>query len=158
MDLGIVGDALEREHREIDAGIEAFTASLEAGQPQPSHLLDAIAALRRHIYVEEEFLFPPMQESHAIPTLVMLREHGEIWRNLDTLEQQIAETGGDQATVDTCLELLSRLAAHNGKEEPIFYTEADGKLEAAQSDELISFLKQGTMPDGWICRTAIIAE
>ena len=41
--------ALEREHREIDEGIAAFTTS--PGDPQP--LAHAIRALRRHIYLEE---------------------------------------------------------------------------------------------------------
>ena len=51
--------ALEQEHQEIDAGISTFTAS--PGDPQP--LTRAIRALRRHIYLEEEFLFPLLGEA-----------------------------------------------------------------------------------------------
>lgn len=49
--------ALEREHHEIDAGIEKF---LEDPAPTQS-LATAFTALRRHIYLEEEYLFPPLR-------------------------------------------------------------------------------------------------
>ena len=44
-----VADALTREHHEIDAGIEAFARALDGGELDPSPLLRAFAALRRHI-------------------------------------------------------------------------------------------------------------
>jgi hypothetical protein len=49
MTTGTLATALEREHREIDAGIEAFLASLADGQPRPEPLVRAMQALRRHI-------------------------------------------------------------------------------------------------------------
>ena len=76
--------ALEREHREIDAGIAASTAS--PWDPQP--LARASRALRRHIYLEEEFLFPLLHQAEpalAAPIFVMLREHAQIWGTLDEL-------------------------------------------------------------------------
>lgn len=54
MQTDSLATALEREHHEIDADIEAFTASPSDRQP----LIRAISALRRHIYLEEEYLFP----------------------------------------------------------------------------------------------------
>ena len=47
--------ALQREHHEIDAGIERFLRAGDVGA-----LTRAVRALRRHIYFEEEFLFPPL--------------------------------------------------------------------------------------------------
>jgi regulator of cell morphogenesis and NO signaling len=64
---GALGTALEHEHREIDAGIDAFRAAAADGESETepdgavSSLQRAIDALRRHIYLEEEFLFPAMQ-------------------------------------------------------------------------------------------------
>ena len=81
--------ALEREHHEIDEGIAAFTAS--PWDPQP--LERASRALRRHIYLEEEFLFPLLHQAEpalAAPIFVMLREHAQIWATLDTLEREPA--------------------------------------------------------------------
>lgn len=59
MEIESLAAALEREHHEIDAGIAAFTAAPGDWQP----LARAIRALRRHIYLEEEFLFPLLREA-----------------------------------------------------------------------------------------------
>src|SRR5690554_5908558 len=72
--------ALEREHREIDDGLEIFSAGGEGTDERREALERAIRALRRHIYLEEEFLFPPLREAGLVaPIFVMLREHAQIW-------------------------------------------------------------------------------
>ncbi|AXH98138.1 hemerythrin domain-containing protein [Ornithinimicrobium avium] len=153
MDEPTLTAALEREHHEIDAGLEAFAAGQEAGQPQPEQLARAAAALRRHIYLEEEFLFPPLRAAGLMgPVLVMLREHGEIWRTLDELEQAAARSGG--GATDRCRELLGQLERHNAKEEPIVYPEGDAKLDDATKQRLHGFIEDGTMPEGWVCAMA----
>lgn len=145
--------ALEREHHEIDAGLEAFAAGEEAGDPRPGELRRAASALRRHIYLEEEFLFPPLRAAGVMaPVLVMLREHGEIWRTLDELEREVDEQGG--AATDRCRELLGQLERHNAKEEPIIYPEGDARLDDAAKQELHTFIEGGTMPEGWVCTMA----
>jgi regulator of cell morphogenesis and NO signaling len=66
--------ALEREHREIDAGIEAFLAPRSEGTRRLGALRRAIEALRRHIFLEEEFLFPPLRAAGLVtPVFVILR-------------------------------------------------------------------------------------
>lgn len=151
MDSGTLGAALEREHREIDHGIETFGSG---GDDGVAALTAAIAALRRHIYLEEEFLFPPMQDELAIPIGVMLREHGELWRTLEALEAQLAEAGDAAAAASICERLLAQLELHNSKEEPIFYTRADASLGPDATAELKAFLDSGQMPAGWTCRQA----
>jgi hemerythrin-like domain-containing protein len=151
MDSGTLGEALEREHREIDRGIEAFGSG---DDDAVEALAAAIAALRRHIYLEEEFLFPPMQDELAIPIGVMLREHGELWRTLDALEPQLAEAGDAGVVAATCERLLAQLELHNSKEEPIFYTRADASLGPEATAELKAFLDSAQMPAGWTCRQA----
>jgi hemerythrin-like domain-containing protein len=151
MDSGTLGAALEHEHHEIDRGIEAFgTADADAG----ASLTAAIAALRRHIYLEEEFLFPPMQDELAIPIGVMLREHGELWRTLEALEAELAEAGDADAAAAICERLLAQLESHNSKEEPIFYARADESLGPEATAGLKAFLDSGEMPAGWACRQA----
>jgi regulator of cell morphogenesis and NO signaling len=146
--------ALEREHREIDAGIEAFEADPEEGGGRVESLTGAIGALRRHIYLEEAFLFPALRAELAVPTIVMLREHGELWRTLDELETLLPEGAGDLSVRVLCRELLARLAAHNGKEEPIFYPRADLGMSPAAAAELRAFIDSGRMPEGWVCQGA----
>ena len=149
MDDGSLGAALEREHREIDAGIEAF-----ASGGGVESLTRAATALRRHIYLEEEFLFPALRAELAVPTIVMVREHGELWRTLDRLESELAAGGGDASVRELCRVLLALLDAHNAKEEPIFYTRADGGLTAAANAGLRAFLESGELPAGWVCQAA----
>lgn len=146
--------ALEREHREIDGGIEAYAAQLPGANAQTEPLERAIAGLKRHIYLEEEFLFPPLREAGmTMPIFVMLREHGDLWNAMSTLE---ALLGGEDANAvrDACRDLLSKLDAHNSKEEPIIYAQADRVLDAGVSDELHEFLNEGRMPEGWVCAGA----
>ena len=150
--------ALEREHREIDQGIDAFTAGLADdgdGDGDPAALTRAMDALRRHIYLEEEFLFPPLREAGLMaPVFVMLREHGQMWNTLDTLDAELARDGAGSAVLDTCRELEAQLQAHNSKEEPILYPQAETVLTASAAAQLRTFLDSGTMPEAWVCQTA----
>jgi iron-sulfur cluster repair protein YtfE (RIC family) len=143
--------ALEREHHEIDAGIASFLEGLARGEARTEALEAAVAALRRHIFLEEEFLFPPLREAGLLPpVLVMLREHGAIWRALDSLDAVSAPGEGREL----CEELLALLAAHNAKEEPIIYPQGDLVLADEARRELHSFIDSGQMPHGWACAQA----
>ena len=136
-----LASALEREHREIDAAIAA------------GHLQRAFDALRRHIYLEEEFLFPPMRDAGFVaPIFVMLREHGELWRTMESIES--ASAGPVNAPPDACRALLAQLETHNAKEEAILYTHADGVLDAPAGGRLLEYLANARRPDGWACRRA----
>lgn len=146
--------ALEREHHEIDAGLEAFFADVAAGRVNIEELHRASTALRRHIYLEEEYLFPPLRSAGVMgPVLVMLREHGEIWRTLDALEQEAARQDGVGMSV-RCRELLAQLEAHNAKEEQIIYPEGDAQLSEEAKRGLRAFIEHGTIPEGWVCAMA----
>ncbi|MGH2833878.1 MAG: hemerythrin domain-containing protein [Solirubrobacteraceae bacterium] len=154
MDNRTLRAALEREHREIDAGIEAFSAGQAQGARTIESLTRAMRALRRHIYLEEQFLFPAMREGFAIPIGVMQHEHGQIWRTLDVLEDQLHDSGDSASVLDRSHELLSQLERHNAKEEPIFYSQADRSLTPSASAQLQAFLDTGQMPYGWVCQAA----
>ena len=60
---GTLASALEQEHREIDRAIEAYLRSPEEGGGRVESLTETITALRRHIYLEEQFLFPPLRDA-----------------------------------------------------------------------------------------------
>ena len=154
MTEGSISAALEREHHEIDGGIEAFSAGLRRGDTDPEPLLRAIRGLRRHIYLEEEFVFPPLKATLMMPIFVMLREHGEIWDDMDALEILHATNTDSETLLNACRELLAKLDAHNQKEEPIIYPQADAALDAEASAKLHKFLDSGVMPEGWRCEKA----
>lgn len=154
LEPGSLGEALEREHREIDRAIESFLAGDREGPGRAESLREAMVALRRHIYLEEEFLFPPMDEAGFVaPIFVMLREHGELWRTMAEIERDL-DGGVPDPLSEQCRWLLAQLEKHNAKEEPILYPHADAVLGAPASAELKTFLANGRMPDGWACTRA----
>ena len=149
-----LSDVLENEHHEIDAGIESFLAGLALGETRMQELTRAVEALRRHIYLEEEFLFPPLRAAGMIPpVLVMLREHGDIWRTLDAIQTFDPDADRESAR-ERCGELVAQLASHNAKEEPIIYPQGDAVLTDEAKRDLRGFIDVGRMPQGWVCAQA----
>ncbi len=151
--------ALEREHQEIDAGIGAFLDKLDAGGVDADALRETLAALRRHIYLEEQLLFPPISKGAQMMSVFgMIRGHGEIWRTMDELDELLAGPGeADHDTLrEVCQRLSALLAEHNKVEEPVIYPAADTGLPPEQAAELAAFIETGRMPDGWICAKAAV--
>jgi regulator of cell morphogenesis and NO signaling len=152
---GLLSVVLKREHHEIDSAIAAFIEKFDGGCVQPEPLSAALEALRRHIYLEETILFPPIREAGMMmPIFVMMREHGELWRTMGALTDLIVDRADTEQLRDTCHRLLGQLEQHNSKEEPIIYPHADSDLPAAVSAELARFIETGRIPDGWVCRQA----
>lgn len=150
-----LAEALQAEHTEIDAGIEAFTAGVAAGDPPADAMLRVLAAQRRHIYLEEAILFPPLRQAGLFaPVMVMLMEHGRMWRVMDELEPLLTSGATDPRVTDLCQQLVDLLASHNPKEEQIIYPAADATLTDSAGSVLRGFLESGSMPDGWVCEKA----
>ena len=146
---------LEHEHHDIDDGIEAFAALLAAGEVDAEPLRRAAAALRRHIYIEEALVFPPLRDAGLVaPVFVMLREHGQLWRTLDALDAELRLASDAPTLQKLCKELVVELQHHNPKEEQILYPQADQVLTALVNAQLRRFLDSGQMPDGWVCERA----
>ncbi len=144
--------SFEREHREIDDGI--LTGVDGAADPsRRAALVDAVCALRRHIYAEEELMFPALRDAGlAGPVLVMLREHAQMWQLLDTIDQLITADGPAEELHDACHGLLDLLARHNPKEEVILYPQVDTLLDLRAASVLRRLLLEGEPPAGWRCQ------
>lgn len=166
--------ALIQEHLQIDAGIEHFAQNLESVGNSTEVALDfaplltAFRALRRHIYLEEKFVFPSLHDPSLMMAIqVMYREHGRIWRLMVEVEALVGgpaasgwegsfgagqDSGDDAASLlARCRSLLAELDAHNAKEEPIIYPHTDADLTVSEREELHEFLASGKLPDGWVC-------
>jgi len=146
LEVESLADALEQEHHQIDAGIAAFTAA--PGDRQP--LTRAIGALRRHIYLEEEFLFPLLYRAETAlgaPVSVMLRDHAQIWDVLGSLERE----PDPSVRLALCKHLTVLLSHHNLKQEKILYPRAGDRLPPDAASRLRAFLGTGELPDGWVC-------
>ncbi len=147
METESLAAALEHDHREIDEGFAAFRDSSDRAA-----LTRSIAALRRHIYLEEEVLFPPLHAAGVVaPIFVMLREHAQIWQALDSLESELSDTGPPS---DPALLLLHQLGVqlehHNMKEERVVYPPADDVLTADAAAQVRMLLDSGDVPVGWV--------
>ena len=90
---------------------------------------------------------------------------GQHGANGTSLKTVATEAGVSQALVihhfgskeklrAACDELLSRLDAHNSKEEPIIYPQADAHLTPEATQRLHAFLAEGILPEGWRCEKA----
>lgn len=159
--MGELAVALTREHREIDSGIEEFVAGTQSGEFHVDPLRRAMTALRRHIYLEETFLFPPLRAAGLMmPVMVMLREHGALWDEMADIDTDLAQgASADSSELsDRCRGLLDMLDQHNSKEEPIIYPRADLDLDEATHDDLADFLHCGQTPEGWSCANATVAS
>ncbi|MGF3056804.1 hemerythrin domain-containing protein [Microbacterium sp. YY-01] len=188
-ELGPLATALLHEHHAIDRGIEAFTAH-SSGVSGASGVSDAAAklqawfqplreamtALRRHIYLEEEIVFPSLRTGGLMMALmVMVREHAALWQAMDNLDAQLDAIGGaaapansapsdaalsdaapTQETIDAliadCRAMLSLLDDHNSKEEPVIYPHIDADADPETLARLAEFLDSGHMPEGWVCQ------
>ncbi|HVU60716.1 MAG TPA: hemerythrin domain-containing protein [Mycobacteriales bacterium] len=143
--------AFEHEHRAIDEDILAVVNG-PADPVRRQALVAAAQVLRRHIYAEEELMFPALRDAGLIgPVLVMLREHAEMWPLLDNVEQ-LATDGEAPALQEACSSLLDLLARHNPKEEAILYPQVDDLLTPATAATLRQLLLAGELPTGWRCQ------
>jgi iron-sulfur cluster repair protein YtfE (RIC family) len=104
---------------------------------------DLTAATLRHFRLEEDVLFPELEQAHPGargPTSVMRGEHAQARRLLEDLTTAAA-MGSRSETLGLVETLLMLLQQHNAKEEGILYPMADAVLEttgealAARLDE-----------------------
>ena len=145
---------LEREHHQIDEAIAAYIAS-PAHTRNPEPLVRAMNALRRHIFLEEELVFPELRHAGTIATMsVMLREHAQIWASLDALDRELRTGVDDRMVAKHCHELAVRLQHHNLKEERTIYGQADQALAGEEGAKLAALLEASELPAGWVCTKA----
>ncbi len=145
--------ALQREHHEIDEGLATLTTDAGPDGQDPAAVMEAIHALRRHIYLEEEFLFPPLADAGLLaPVFVMLREHSQIWATLDALQRELNSNAAAAGRAAQALghQLAVQLQHHNLKEEKILYPQADQVLTAGATRHLQTLVQTGQLPEGWV--------
>ena len=106
---------------------------------------DLTAATLHHFRLEEEVLFPELEQAHPGargPTSVMRGEHAQARRLLEDLTTAAA-MGSRSETLGLVETLLMLLQQHNAKEEGILYPMADavlgttGEALAARLDEAL---------------------
>jgi iron-sulfur cluster repair protein YtfE (RIC family) len=139
---------LQADHQRLDAVVDAVRARASEGSfgEARERFVGCATALRRHIDVEEQILFPAFEAATGMkgggPTFVMRREHVEIRRLLDVVAASLE--GTDVTSVAEASEaLVALLGAHNRKEEHVLYPMTDAGLDAAAASDLVERLRAG---------------
>jgi DUF438 domain-containing protein len=144
---------LEPEHRWIDERFEQFQAGLAAGQVNAEPFEEAAKALHRHMYVEEEILFPEVEtRGLAGPVQVMYQDHGEIARLMNVVHGLIASGAPATDCQAALAAVISVLGEHGTKEEMILYPTADQVLDGPDFSQLVKLVREEPVPEGWLCR------
>ena len=149
-----ISGVLEPEHRWIDERFARFRGLLADGHVNKDPFQEATMVLHRHMYVEEEILFPEVEaRGLAGPVAVMLQEHGEICRILNNVQDLIGSRAQPRDIEDSLKAVLHVLEDHSAKEEQVLYPTADQVLDGPEFTQLVQRIKEATPPEGWVCRT-----
>jgi iron-sulfur cluster repair protein YtfE (RIC family) len=147
----VVGETFEHDHHVIDEQFAQFKRGLVEGEWLEEPFNGASEGLRHHIYVEEESLFPFLRVGGLVaPAMVMLREHGEIWQALDSVDSEIRGGRDASRALAGIATLESALEQHNMKEERILYPASGQVLSAANTEAVRVAFESGKRPDGWL--------
>ena len=121
------------DHRECDAVWAALEAAGSDVTRQTALWKEFDARMRRHFAMEEEVLFPAIEEATGMrggPTAVMRHEHEQM-RGLLAEMGRRAEAGDFDGVIDQGDTLLMLIQQHNAKEEGVLYPIAERALAAS---------------------------
>lgn len=124
------------DHQRCDALWAEVEAAADKGEAPDTQRAwrEFDAALRRHLELEEQILFPALEDAMNMhgggPTQVMRMEHRQMRGLLDQM-QGAAERADLDGLIDGGDTLLMLIQQHNQKEEMMLYPMADRALGAA---------------------------
>lgn len=124
------------DHRHCDELWAKVEAAADGGDPKEAAkaLAEFDAAMRLHLEMEEEILFPAIERAmnmHGMgPTQMMRMEHAQMRGVLDTMARAAA-TGAVDGVLDHGDTLMMLIQQHNLKEEGILYPMAERGLGAS---------------------------
>ena len=136
------------EHTRLGDLWEQITAALKAEEFARLHGLarDLIAALKRHISVEEQILFPAIESksNNHEPTNAMRLEHRQMERMLEQLKPllTLAELWtGIKAVEGQEIEPGALLRSHENKEHDVLFPLADQLLGAEGASTVVARMR-----------------
>ena len=139
---------MDAEHARLRDLWDQATAALKAEEFGRLHRVarDLVAALKRHISVEEQILFPAIEsQSHDNePTNAMRLEHRQMERMLEQLEPllTVAELWtGIKAVEGQEIEPGALLRSHENKEHDVLYPLADKLLGVEAARTLVARMR-----------------
>ncbi len=147
-----VAALLTEQHRDMEAGI----LGLVDGSGSRAEVTAAVRLLRKHIYVEEAFLFPAIERDPRrwMALAQMRHEHGDMWPHIETALALLDARAALDELLPGCEAMLRCLRAHDLKEEEAIYSAVERYRPDAQHPPLESLFETDAIPDGWKCRYA----
>ncbi len=144
---------LAEDFPDIERAICDFLVQRGGADGATRNLRTAMETLRRHIYLEEEFLFPALAEADwAGPVFAMSKEHCELWSTLDRMEEHLSTQSPLREQQDVCRILRAEVERHLSKEDPIVFGHAEEALSPEGQSDLRHFAENLARPPGWQCR------
>jgi iron-sulfur cluster repair protein YtfE (RIC family) len=141
---------LSADHKRLTELWEGTLAAVEAEDFNTVHSRAAafIAGLRRHISMEEQILFPAIEDKTGAgdygPTFAMRQEHRQIEHGLERLKHLVTveeRWTAIQAIEGQEIDLSALLRSHDGKEEAVLYPMADQILGASAAKDLVARMR-----------------
>ncbi|ROR29529.1 hemerythrin domain-containing protein [Inmirania thermothiophila] len=127
-----ISSFMTRDHRDCDELFAAAENAVHEGDWEAARERFAAFAdaLRRHLDMEEQVLFPEIEERTGMvggPTQVMRIEHQQMRDVIAAMEQAVADEDADEylGQAETLMILMQQ---HNMKEEQILYPMSDQAL------------------------------
>ncbi len=139
---------LIEDHRELDVKLEKLLDIISKGEIDPVLFAQISKSLKRHIYIEEEEIFPSISERsnelrQRIAGLEM--EHASIWMLLDRVENEISVRNVEKSP-KYIEEISSILVSHNEQEEDKVYPIISQNEKNSQKK-----ITEYEVPEGWVC-------
>lgn len=136
--------------------MELGIAGLVDGSGSRAELTAAVYLLRRHIYVEEAFLFPVLEadDGRWMALARMRYEHGDMWPHIESALALLAAHADLDDLLPASQAMQRMLHDHDRKEEEAIYSVADRYHPDATHPPFASLFQSSDIPDGWKCRHA----
>ncbi|MGC8505880.1 MAG: hypothetical protein ACP5NK_04130 [Thermoplasmata archaeon] len=134
---------MTKDHQDTNEILDLVLKESIKGYVDKESIAVVTEMLKRHIYIEEEILFPmlPPESNRDVNFLEM--QHGEVFRLLKFLN---SNNNSADLISDISKKLLDILIEHNAFEESFIYGNFD-KMDAA-------FIEKAVLPADWKCRYA----
>ncbi len=111
----------------------------------------AVEALRQHMYLEEELVFPLVEEDLAGPIADLRDDHGRIWDLVGEL-RALLHQAAEMSRVQTCTSrLMNLLASHSAKEDLGVYPDLVALLGVERTLSLLEEADKAEAPAEWVC-------
>ncbi len=145
-------ELLAGQHRVMELGI----GGLVDGSGSREELSEAVYLLRRHIYVEEAFLFPIIKQDQGrwMALAQMQSDHGDMWPHIESAIYLLQANAPLDDLFPAAQAMLKLLEVHDQREETAIYSVADRYVADANYPSLESLFAATEIPPGWRCLRA----